>query len=100
MNRYTSNRSREIEVLQRTIKKLEEKEINRWRGFTEHGMRPQVYERLSREYEDERQRIGAAIDLIHREHGDVVDNPDAALAIISRLAIVLQNTHRSDNVIY
>ncbi len=86
MGRFTTNRSREIEELQRAIKKLEEKEINLWRGFTEHGMRPQVFEKLSREYEDERQRITAAIDLIHQEQGDVVDNLDAALTVISEIA--------------
>ncbi|MFW5709826.1 MAG: hypothetical protein ACOCX5_06375, partial [Chloroflexota bacterium] len=86
MGRFTSNHSREIEELQRAIKKLEEKELNLWRGFTEHGMRPQVFEKLSREYEDERQRITAAIDLIQQEQGDVVDNLDAALTVISEIA--------------
>jgi hypothetical protein len=86
MGRFTSNRSREIEELQRAIKKLGEKELNLWRGFTEHGMRPQIFEKLSREYEDERQRITAAIDLIHQEQGDVVDNLDAALSVISEIS--------------
>jgi DNA invertase Pin-like site-specific DNA recombinase len=86
MGRYTSDRHRETQTLQKAIKKLEEKEINLWRAFTEHGMRPQIYEQLSREYEDERQRITAAIDLISKESGEVVDNLDAALTVISEIA--------------
>lgn len=86
MNHHTSNRRREVEALQRALKKLEEKEVNLWRGFTEHGMRPEIHVRLSREYKDERQRISAAIDLIQQEQGDVVDSLDAALAVISEIA--------------
>ena len=41
---------------------------------------------LAREYEDERQRITAAIDLISKESGEVIDNLDAALAVISEIA--------------
>jgi hypothetical protein len=86
MGRYTSDRHRETQALQNAIKKLEDKEINLWRAFTEHGMRPQIYEQLAREYEDERQRITAAIDLISKESGEVIDNLDAALAVISEIA--------------
>lgn len=86
MNRYTSDRHRETETLQNAMKKLEEKEINLWRAFTEHGMRPQVYEKLSREYDDERKRIAAAIEFIKRENGEVVENLDAALAAIAEIA--------------
>lgn len=86
MSKYTNNRQRESQALQTAIKKLEEKELNLWRAFTEHGMRPQIFEQLSREYEDERQRITAAIDLMNKESGDVVDNLDAALAVISEIA--------------
>lgn len=49
-------------------------------------MRPQIFEQLSREYEDERQRITAAIDLMKEENGDVVDNLDSALLVISEIA--------------
>jgi hypothetical protein len=86
MGRYTSDRHRETQALQSAVKKLEDKEINLWRAFTEHGMRPQIYEQLAREYEDERQRITAAIDLISKESGEVIDNLDAALAVISEIA--------------
>lgn len=86
MSKYTNNRQRESQALQTAIKKLEEKELNLWRAFTEHGMRPQIFEQLSREYEDERQRIAAAVELIHQEQGDVVDDLDAALTVISEIA--------------
>lgn len=86
MNRYTSDRHRESETLQNAVKKLEEKEINLWRAFTEHGMRAQVYEKLSREYEDERKRIAAAIEFIKQENGEVVENLDAAVAVIAEIA--------------
>ena len=83
---YTSDRSREIKSLQQAMKKIEEKELNLWRAFTEHGMRPQIYETLSHEYEDERQRIEQALVLITKDHGQVVDNLDAALMVISQIA--------------
>ncbi len=83
---YTSDRSREIKSLQQAMKRIEEKELNLWRAFTEHGMRPQIYETLSHEYEDERQRIEQALVLITKEHGQVVDNLDAALMVISQIA--------------
>lgn len=83
---YTSDRSREMKALQQAMKRIEEKELNLWRAFTEHGMRSQIYETLSHEYEDERQRIEQALVLITTEHGQVVDNLDAALMVISQIA--------------
>jgi hypothetical protein len=49
-------------------------------------MRPQIYQKLSREYEGERNRLTAAIKTIQQEVGDVVENLDAALMVIAKIA--------------
>ena len=57
LKRYASGHDQERQTLEAALKRLDDKEVNLWRAFTDHGMRPQVYERLAREYEDERSGI-------------------------------------------
>ena len=49
-------------------------------------MRPQIYEKLAREYDDERRRIENTIQAIQLDKKDYVANLDAALAIIAEIA--------------
>ena len=80
---------------------LEDKEVNLWRAFTEHGMRPQIYEKLSREYDDERRRIESTIQAIQLDKKDYVANLDAALAIIAEIAdrYVLHTPERQRDIL-
>ena len=49
-------------------------------------MRPQVYEKLAREYQDERSRIEQALRVIEQDQSEFIDNLDAALAVIAEVA--------------
>lgn len=86
ITRFTSNHGRELLELQTAQKRLDEKEVNLWRAFTEHGTRANVYEQLAQEYEDERKRLKLAIEAIKRENGECIANLNAALAIIADIA--------------
>jgi DNA invertase Pin-like site-specific DNA recombinase len=86
VDRYTTNQDRESKDLAAALKRLENKEVNLWRAFTEHGMRPQIFEKLAREYDNERRRIERTILAIQRDRKEYVANLDAALAIIAEIA--------------
>jgi hypothetical protein len=90
-----------MENLAAALKRLEEKELNLWRAFTEHGMRPQIYEKLAREYDDERRRIERTIQAIQRDRKEYVANLDAALAIIAEIAdrYVLRTAQRQRDIL-
>jgi hypothetical protein len=86
VGRYSVNHDRELQDLKAALKRLEERELNLWRAFTEHGMRPQIYEKLSREIKDERQRIENTMSALQQDSREYVANLDAALAIIAEIA--------------
>jgi DNA invertase Pin-like site-specific DNA recombinase len=101
VDRYATHHDRESENLTAALKRLEDKEVNLWRAFTEHGMRPQVYEKLAREYDDERRRIENTIQAIQLDKKDYVANLDAALAIIAEIAdrYVLHTPERQRDIL-
>src|SRR5690349_5285675 len=77
---------RERKLLETRQKKLDEKELNLWRAFTEHGMRPQIYEFLTGECEEERQRLKSLSPQLELEKSDCIENLDSALKVISEIA--------------
>jgi DNA invertase Pin-like site-specific DNA recombinase len=85
ITRFTRNKVNDRKMLEVRRKKLEEKELNLWRAFTDHGMRPQIYESLTRECNEERLRVEEMLRRLEEEQGDYIGNLDAALAIISQI---------------
>ena len=83
--RYTRDSAQERKTLETRIKKLEEKELNLWRAFTDHGMRGNIYETLTRECQEERARLDAMSKGLKEEEADHVTNLDAALTVISQI---------------
>ncbi len=83
--RYTKDSIKDRKALEARYAKLEEKEINLWRAFTEHGMRPQIYESLTKECNDERLRVEEIMRKLDEDHSEHVANLDAALTIISQI---------------
>ncbi len=59
--------------------------MNLWRGYTEHGMRAQVYSKISLEYQAERERIEVALLAIKQENRECIANLDPALTIIAEI---------------
>jgi len=82
---YTGKQAREHQVLTEALHRLEEKELNLWRAFTGHGMRPQIYEKLSREYQEERLRVELALKAIQQENREYIADLDAALDVIAEI---------------
>jgi NAD(P)-dependent dehydrogenase (short-subunit alcohol dehydrogenase family) len=64
-------------------------------------MRPQVNEKLAREYDDERRRIEHTIQVIQLDRKDYVANLDAALVIIAEIAdrYVLHTSERQGDIL-
>jgi hypothetical protein len=67
ISRYTKNIGRERYTLEIRRRKLEEKELNLWRAFTDHGMRPEIYEKLTREIRDKRDKVEVRLDRLGHE---------------------------------
>ncbi len=84
--RYTCDHDRERQELDAALNRLELKEVNLWRAFTEHGMRAPIYEKLSREYEDERIYIQRAIQALQQDQAEYITNLDSALMVIAEIA--------------
>jgi len=82
---YTGKQAREHEALTEALHRSHEKELNLWRAFTEHGMRPQIYEKLSREYQEDRQRVELALKAIEQENREYIADLDFALKVISEI---------------
>ena len=82
---FAMSKQREQETLKKTLERIQKKETNLWRAFTEHGMRALIYEKLAREYEDERSRVEFALKAIQQENRECIANLDAALAVISTI---------------
>src|SRR5690606_24665097 len=85
VGRYTGGRRQEKAALEAALERLEQKELNLWRAFTDHGMRPQVYEQLAREYQAERERIAFALKTLQQENREYIANLDAALQVIAEI---------------
>lgn len=85
ITRYTKDSVQDRTALEARKRKLEEKELNLWRAFTEHGMRAPVFESLTQECNEERQRLESLITKLDTEKNDYVANLDAALEVISQI---------------
>jgi len=85
MTRYTKDSGRERRALETRQRKLDEKELNLWRAFTDHGMRPQIYEALAKECQAEREQLKILIRRMEAEREDCVDNLDAALQVLAEI---------------
>jgi DNA invertase Pin-like site-specific DNA recombinase len=83
--RYTRDTAKERKALEARVRKLEEKELNLWRAFTDHGMRGNIYEQLTRECQEERIRVDGMLTQLEAEEADHVTNLDAALAVIAQI---------------
>lgn len=84
--RYTSTQQTEQLNLGMRLKKLEEKELNLWRAFTEQKIPSPIHLRLSHEYKEERSRLEHALAAVQREYDDSLDNLEAALQTFSKIA--------------
>ena len=82
---YTKNSANERRILETRIKKLDEKELNLWRAFTDHGMRANIYETLAKECQEERERLDAMVTTLEDEEADHITNLDAALNVITQI---------------
>ena len=85
VTRYTKDIGRERRALETRQRKLDEKEMNLWRAFTDHGMRPQIYESLAKECQAEREKLKALLQRVVAERVDCVENLDAALQVLSEI---------------
>ena len=83
--RYTKDIGRERRALEVRQRKLDEKELNLWRAFTDHGMRPQIYEKLTRECQDERDKLKILLQRVEVEQKEAIANLDAALQVLSEI---------------
>lgn len=79
---YTTHQGREEKQLKTALQKVELKELNLWRAFTEHGMQAPMYQKLAQEYQEERQRIEFALRAIKQENREYIATLDAALEVI------------------
>jgi DNA invertase Pin-like site-specific DNA recombinase len=86
VSRFAYDHDRERQELEATLNRLEQKEVNLWRAFTEHGMRAPIYEKLTREYEDGRTRIQQAIHVLQQDQAEYITNLDSALMVIAEIA--------------
>ncbi len=85
--RYTSEQARQQSTMEAALERIRDKELNLWRAFTEHGMHGESYEKLAREYQDEKTRIEVALKMIRQQNSEYIANLDAALKIISEIAV-------------
>jgi len=85
VTRYTKDNARERKVLETRKRKLEEKELNLWRAFTDHGMRPLIYEQLAKECQEERDKLTALMEALQAERAEQIENLDAALRIVAEI---------------
>ena len=69
---YSSSLHREPVALTNALERLEKKEVNLWRAFTDHGMRAAIYEKLAQELEEERARIEFAFKAIQQENKECI----------------------------
>jgi DNA invertase Pin-like site-specific DNA recombinase len=85
VTRYTKDNQRERKIIEARKRKLDEKELNSWRAFTEHGMRPQLYENIAKECEQDRQKLDMLLHALKAERNEQIANLDAALNVVSEI---------------
>ena len=86
VKRFTSRNPEERKQLETRLKKLDEKEVNLWRNFTENAMPPHIHQRLTEEMQEERRQVSQALDGIIKESQDGVADLEVALRVISEIA--------------
>ncbi|MBZ0280754.1 MAG: recombinase family protein [Anaerolineae bacterium] len=82
---YTGSRGREQKQLEDALRRCEQRELNLWRAFTDHGMQAPMYQKLAKEYQEERQRIEFALRAIKQENREYIASLDAALEVIAEI---------------
>lgn len=87
VSHYTRDIKAERKALETRQRKLDERELNLWRAFTEHGMRPQFYESLAKECQQERAKIQMLIQQLAAEQETSVSNLDAALQVLAEIGV-------------
>jgi hypothetical protein len=85
LSRYSKDIGRERRVLQMRRRKLDDKELNLWRAFTEHGTRPHIYEQLACEIRDERDKVELLLERLEAEQQSTVADLDAAMRVLSEI---------------
>ena len=85
VSHFVKDSAHELKVLETRIRKLDEKELNLWRAFTDHGMNGTFYEALARENQDERERLESMMTSLEVENRNHVTDLDAALNIIAQI---------------
>ncbi len=83
--RYTKDVEHERRTLEVHIRKLEEKEVNLWGAFTNHGMRPQIYEQLTREVREERDKVEILLERLKAEQEHSIADLDAASQVLAEI---------------
>ncbi|MCB9460131.1 MAG: hypothetical protein H6670_10825 [Anaerolineaceae bacterium] len=85
MNRYIGQRGQEAKLLTQALELAKDKELNVWRGYTQHGMHNDVYMKLAQEVQSERERIENALQLLYQENSSRIEDLDMALDILSQI---------------
>ncbi|MCA9895268.1 MAG: recombinase family protein [Anaerolineae bacterium] len=85
MNRYVGQRGQEAKLLTQALEQAKDKELNLWRGYTQHGMHNDVYMKLAQEVQSERERIENALQSLYQENSSRIEDLDMALDILSQI---------------
>ena len=85
MNRYVGQRGQEAKLLNQALELAKDKELNLWRGYTQHGMHNDVYMKLAQEVQSERERIENALQSLYQENSSRIEDLDMALDILSQI---------------
>ncbi len=85
ISRFARDGAHERKVLETRRKKLDEKELNLWRAFTELGMNANFYEALSKEYQEERKQLDTLIAKLDSEDSTHLIDLDAALNLVAQI---------------
>ena len=83
---YTGDQGGEQKQLESTLERVNQKELNLWRAFTELGMQADMYQKLAQEYQEERQRIEFALQALKQENREYIASLDAALNVIAEIS--------------
>ena len=87
VTRYTKDNQRERKIMETRKRKLEEKELNLWRAFTDHGMRASIYEQLTKECQEERDKLDILMEVLKAERAEQIEDLDAALTVIAEIGL-------------
>ncbi len=83
---YTGDQGGDQKQLESTLERVNKKELNLWRAFTELGMQADMYQKLAQEYQEERQRIEFALQALKQENREYIASLDAALNVIAEIS--------------